>query len=154
MRALRPRDALPFSPAEFGRLFHLALTAGQDPVRAADEAEPDLHIGDYRVPETPFRRAALALKAELDDDARFKSALWRFCAVMELYQRRALTPWARRSRDRPDTDAIHPAVLDVASEMRLSKSGKLPRDKFLAEVERVARHRYPELADWPPGSAG
>ncbi|NIR32507.1 MAG: hypothetical protein GWN84_25015 [Gammaproteobacteria bacterium] len=152
---MRPRDALPFSPAEFGRLFNLALTAGQDPARTAGQTDPDLRIGDYRVPETPFRRAALALKAELgDDDARFKSALWRFCAVMELYRLRALTPWARRRAERHDADAIHPAVLDVASQMRLSKSGKLPRDKFLAEVDRVARVRYPELLGWPPDGGG
>ena len=107
------------------------------------------------MPGTPFRRAALALKTELgDDDARFKSALWRFCAVMELYQRRALSPWARASGERPDTEAIHPAVLDVASEMRLSKSGKLPRDRFLATVERVARDRYPELAGWSSHEGG
>jgi len=144
MGAFRPSQAQAFDPAEFGELFVLALEAGQS---RADMPGPKPER--YGL-EAPYVKAAAALRERIgDDELAYKSALARFVAVMDLYGRRALAPWMRPAPpERPERRALHPAVLDVAARMRLSRNGKFPVDKFLSEVARVARTEYPELADW------
>lgn len=102
------------------------------------------------VAPSPWKRAALALERHFgDDEETCHSALMRFVALMDLYTRGALGPWVRSSgRGDAGTD-IHPAVLDVASRMRLARNGRLPPSKFLDEVESIARERYADLAEWP-----
>lgn len=140
-------------PAEFGRIFEIALTAGQAGASTAPAASSESTRSRAKA-ESPFTRAALALRQHFGDEtAHLQSALWRFYAVMALYRRGALGPWVRRSPRRPEVGAIHPAVLDVAARMRLSNNGKLPIDKFLAEVERVARTTYQAPGGWLPGDA-
>ena len=63
--------------------------------------------------------------------------------------RGTLADWARvREGGR---SALHPAVIDVASRMRLSRNGRFAPRKFLDAVARTAAQAYPELADWTAG---
>ena len=68
---------------------------------------------------------------------------------MDLYTRDALADWIRSSGDATERTEIHPAVLDVASRMRLASNGKLSVRKFLEEVAATARRDYADLEEWP-----
>lgn len=130
-----PRHAAPLEPGEFGIAFQLALDAGQGPDRPGAA--------------TPWARASLALEAHFPDDAdKRESAEHRFRALMDLYTRDSLGPWVRDAGGAARTE-IHPAVLDVASRMRLADNGRFPVRKFLERVGDTARRNYSDLAEWP-----
>lgn len=156
MKKHRPEDARALEPEEFAEMFQLAVVAGERPQDLEDEtlADPDSElVGDDGLPlqlsDTPYNRAAIALKRRYGKDrSGFASAFYRFRALMDLISRDALGEWSRSSIRRQGALRIHPAVLDVASDMRLSKNGKFALQKFLAAVESVARERYPDLAEW------
>lgn len=155
MNKQRPENACALEPAEFARAFQLAIVAGERPQDLEDQAS-DRHeelVGDDGLPlqlsDTPYNRAAVALKRRYKDDRIvFASAFYRFRALMELISKDALGEWARPSIRRQGALRIHPAVLDVASEMRLSKNGKFASRKFLDAVKALARERYPHLSEW------
>lgn len=156
MKKQRPEHACPMDPAEFARAFQLAVIAGERPQDLEDPETSDPHeelLGDDGLPlqlsDTPFNRAAAALKRRYGEDrAVFASAFYRFRALMELVSRDALGVWARSSIRRQGALRLHPAVLDVASGMRLSKNGKFASRKFLGAVKTVAQERYPDLLEW------
>ncbi len=143
-------------PAEFAAAFQLAIIAGERPQDLEDRVASDRHeelLGDDCLPlqlsDTPYNRAAVALKRRYGEDrAVFASAFYRFRALIELVSSGALGAWARSSIRREGALRIHPAVLDVASDMRLSKNGKFASRKFLDAVKELARKRYPDLPEW------
>ena len=140
MTTRAPRRAAALEPGEFGIAFQIAVDAGEG--RGDIDAEA---LG-----ASPYERAALALARHFgDDEVKYESAFMRFRALMDLYTKRALGPWVREAgRGAGGTD-IHPAVLDVASRMRLARNGRFPSRKFLEEVARTAGERYADLSEWP-----
>lgn len=156
MKKFRPENSRALESAEFAQAFQLAIIAGERPQDLDDPAAPGGHeelVGDDGLPlqlsDTPYNRAAMALKRRYGKDrAVFASAFYRFRALMELISKDLLGVWARSSIRRQGALRIHPAVLDVASDMRLSKNGKFASRKFLDAVESVARERYPDLSEW------
>jgi len=97
----------------------------------------------------------MALKRHYrEDEKRFLSALFRFSALMELISKNALGAWMRSSIRREGASRIHPAVLDVASRMRLSKNGRFALNKFLESVEETAHAHYGNLPEWPLDQMG
>jgi len=130
-----PRDAVALEPGEFGVAFQIALDSG----RAA--------------PQHPEEQATFALKRHFGADTKkYQSAILRFRAVMELYRKGDLGRWVRRSGEGGDRTEIHPAVLDVASRMRLARNGRFPVRKFLADVAETAARNYADLREWPLGT--
>lgn len=156
MKKHRPEQACSMKPTEFAAAFQLAIIAGERPQDLEDAAGPDRHeelLGDDGLPlqlsDTPYNRAAMTLKRRYGEDrAAFASAFYRFRALMELVSSNALGQWARLSIRRKGALRIHPAVLDVASEMRLSKNGKFASRKFLDAVKELAQERYSGLNEW------
>ena len=125
-------------------MFARAVIAG------LDRLEADGSVSMLQVPDTPHGRAAFALKRHFaGDDAGFQSALPRFRALMDLFSRGVLAGWMRAGDG--GRSSLHPAVLDVASHMRLSRNGRFAPRKFLDEVQRAAAAQYPELAGWQDG---
>lgn len=154
----RPEDARRMNPAEFADVFALAVVAGERPQELEDAAvKLEITGSDGRpikLSDTPYNRAGFALKRRYgDDQAGFESALYRFRALMELISKGALGPWARSSIRHQGALRLHPAVLDVASSMRLSKNGSFAVTKFLKQVEATARSHYADLAEWPLDAA-
>lgn len=160
----KPREAIPLLPTTFAYAFLVAVESGEvehayeGSAAGADFTGGQIQRSDgtsasFSLPPGAMNRAAFALKRLFADDSlSFHSAFARFRAVMELKQNKALGPWARPGGDASNSVALHPAVLDVASQMRLSKNGKLPPRKFLSEVRRVATERYADFEQWPlPG---
>ena len=132
----RPQDIAPLEPAEFGIAFQLAIDAGQSPSGATSSS--------------PWERASFALKRHFSEQKeKFDSAHFRFRALMDLYTRDALADWTRSGGEPSRRIEIHPAVLDVASRLRLASNGKFPVRKFLEEVSITARENYSDLEEWP-----
>jgi hypothetical protein len=153
----RPQDSRALDAGDFADLFELAVRAGESPQEAAEGGDLDVErVGNdgkpVRLADTPYSRAGLAIKRRCGtDEARFLSALFRFRALMDLISGGALGRWVRSSIRREGANRIHPAVLDVASSMRVSKNGKFAVQKFLRAVEQTARSRYADLSEWPVG---
>ena len=136
----RPRDVSPLQPADFGIAFQLALDAGQDTRNATSSS--------------PYERASFALKRYFADRTdEFVSAEYRFRALMDLYTRDVLADWIRLASGGSARTEIHPAVLDVASRLRLATNGKFPVRKFLEEVSETARRNYADLDQWSLGES-
>jgi len=150
MSARRAQDAPALDAGVFARAVIAALAAGESAdgeAAALDRLEADGSVSLLDVPDTPHGRAAFALKRHFaGDEAAFRGALPRFRALMDLFSRGTLGEWVRSGDG--GRSALHPAVLDVASQMRLSRNGRFAPRKFLDEVQRTAASRYPELAGW------
>ena len=139
MTATKPQHVMPLTPSEFGIAFQIAIDAGERHPAAASSPST-----------SPFELAAFALKRHFgDDDEKFESALLRFRALMALYTKGSQGNWVRGSERGSGATDIHPAVLDVASELRLARNGKFQSRKFLQAVAKVARERYADLTEWP-----
>ncbi len=140
----------PLNPEVFAGAVLAGLAAGESgagPGVAAERVGADGSLTVLEVPDSPHGRAAFALKRHFaGDEAAFRSAHARFRALMHLFAGGALGPWTR-ARDGGRT-ALHPAVIDVASRMRLSDNGRFAPRKFLDAVARAARESYPDLAGW------
>ena len=151
MKAMRAEDAMILEPAEFAKVVLAGIAAGEsaqqgDPL-SVDRVESDGSLSVMQIPDSPHSRAAFAIKREFPHDEKaFRSALARFNALMNLFSRNALGPWAQ-IRDGGRT-AMHPAVIDVASSMRLSSNGHFAPRKFTMAVADVARRLYPNLHGW------
>jgi hypothetical protein len=150
MSAHRAKDAPAMDARRFADAVMVGLAAGETPQRegvAANRVERDGSVSLLQVPDSPYSRAGFALKRHFaGDEAAFRGALPRFRALMDLFSRGVLEPWSR-VRDEGRT-ALHPAVIDVASRMRLSANGRFAPRKFLDEVELTARETYPQLEGW------
>jgi len=150
MRA-RSEDAVSLDPGVFANVVLIGIAAGEtaaqgDPL-SSERLEADGTVSMLQVPDSPHSRAAFAIKREFaDDEVAFRSALARFNALMNLFARNALGPWSQ-IRDGGRT-AMHPAVIDVASSMRLSTNGHFAPRKFVTAVADVARRLYPDLQGW------
>lgn len=135
-KRMRPQDIVPLEPAEFGIAFQLALDAGQNATDASSSS--------------PWDRAAFALKRHFsNEDEKFEAAHFRFRALMDLYTRNVLSDWTRGADNASRRMEIHPAVLDVASCLRLASNGRFPVRKFLEKVSITARENYSDLKEWP-----
>lgn len=156
MKKQRPETAPALAPSDFAEAFQLAIVAGerpQDLEKSANPLEQEELVGADGLPlqlsDSPYNRAAVALKRRYGNDGEaFASSFYRFRALMELISKNSLGVWVRSSIRIPGALRIHPAVLDVASEMRLSKNGKFALRKFIEAVEALAKERYPDLAEW------
>lgn len=156
MKSLRPDECPEFEPAEFAAAFELAVRSGEMP-ELDEPTGLDIELmGDdgrpVKLQDTPFNRAGIALRRHYgQDEARFLSALFRFRALMDLVSKNALGEWVRTSIRTEGASRIHPAVLDVASRMRLSRNGRFAVNKFVDGVAKVASERYADLPEWPLG---
>ena len=136
----RPQDVAPLEPAEFGIAFQIALDAGQSAAGTTG---------------SPWESARFALKRHFSNEPdKFDSADYRFRAVMDLYTRDVLADWVRNSGNQSARMEIHPAVLDVASRLRLASNGKFPVRKFLQQVSDAASKHYADLQEWPLDTTG
>jgi len=135
-KRLKPQDVAPLEPAEFGIAFQVALDSGQDASNAPSSS--------------PWERARFALKRHYSgEEDKFHSADFRFRALMDLYTKDLLSDWVRSSGEVSSRTEIHPAVLDVASRLRIASNGKFPVRKFLQSVSKTASENYADLEEWP-----
>jgi hypothetical protein len=136
----RPQHISSLAPADFGVAFQLALDAGQNSRNATTSS--------------PYERASVALKRYFADRTdECVSAEYRFRALMDLYTRDVLADWMRSGGGASARTEIHPAVLDVASRLRLASNGKFPVRKFLQQVTETATSNYADLEQWPLGKS-
>ena len=149
---LKPQDALPLPLDEFNFVFDVALNAAQLTMAVRNPREykltislPDGASTRMSFPNTALNRAMVAIKQHYHRDLRtVQSAMWRFMAVLHALLDCDLQPWIRRSDDRSEPLSIHPAVVDAAATLHLDADGWLSLPELRAEVERIAREKYPE----------
>lgn len=154
MKGLKPEQAQAFDGREFAQAVMLGIAAGEstqgEPV-VVDAPAADGTVEVLQVPDNPYSKATFALRKHFsEDDRAFSSALMRFRAFMNLLNRGALDDWIQR-RD-GERMAIHPAALDVASQLKMSKNGRFPPRKFQQAVAEVIRVHYPHLKGWGTGA--
>lgn len=147
-KPLKPQDVAPLEAAEFGIAFQIALDSGQDLSNAS--SSPSSSPPSSSPSSSPWERARFALKQHYaGEEDKFHSADFRFRALMDLYTKDVLSDWVRSSGDASPRTEIHPAVLDVASRLRLASNGKFPVRKFLESVAETAGQNYADLKEWP-----
>ena len=152
MKHLRPDDAQVFPPDKFARLVLVAISSGEHNLDQDEAGHVDTLAADgstIRVPvsDNPYQRAAAALSEYFEDDEPgLKSLIWRFGALMNLLERKVLQRWIKQ--DQNQSMRIHPAVLDVASYLRLSSNGRFAQKKFVQAVNAVALQNYSHLQNW------
>ena len=154
MKRRRPQVVSTLEPAEFGVAFQLAIDAGQNAEAARANASSPIAARDHEpsaeIRDSSYQRAAMALERHFAGESdKFEGAMYRFRAVMELYTKGNLVEWIRHASYHSSSTEIHPAVLDVASRMRLAKNGKFPVRRFLEEVAKTAKNNYADLTEWP-----
>ena len=151
MKARRAEDAITLDPGVFAKVVVVGIAAGEtsdsgQPL-SIEQLEADGSPSMLQVPDSPMSRAAFAIKREFpDDDVAFRSALARFNALMNLFSRDALGAWSQ-VREGGRT-GMHPALIDAASQMKLSANGHFAPRKFLAMVQQIAQQLYPDLQGW------
>ena len=148
MKSMPPETAQPIDPREFAQAVLLGIAAGESPGGGdytVDRPNANGSVDITEIPDNPYSKATFALRRHYrDDDHAFASALMRFRALMSLLGRGALQQWVHcHPRGRI---AIHPAALDVASQMRLSKNGRFAPRKFLNAVAETAHRHYPQFS--------
>ena len=152
MKSLQPTDARVFPPQEFAQLVLMAITGGEHQASEAKDGHVDTLAEDgstirVPVPDNPYQRAASVVSEYfVDDEVGLDSIMWRFSALMYLLDRKILKAWVKH--DPGASVRIHPAVLDVASYLRLSSNGRFAQRKFVQAVEAVAAQNYPHQKAW------
>lgn len=139
-----------FDARDFAHIVMLGIAAGEagdgEPL-VVDAPKPDGTVEVLEVPDNPYSKATFALRKHFrGDDLAFASAVMRFRAFMNLLSRGALEKWVQR-RD-GERLAIHPAALDVASQLKISRNGRFAPRKFQQAVAEVARVHYTRLEGW------
>lgn len=130
-----------FTPHEFGGLVDVAVKAGQRRTPVIETADD----GDTN----PYRNAVEALREVFpEDDEAFHGAATRFIALMRLFADDRLGSWARHDRSHGEHSSIHPAVIHVAAQMKLTPNDRFPEKRFLLAVAEVATASYPEVKGW------
>jgi hypothetical protein len=130
-----------FTPHEFGGLVDVAVKAGQRRTPVIETADD----GDTN----PYRNAVEALREVFpEDDEAFHGAATRFVALMRLFADDRLGSWARHDRSHGEHSSIHPAVIHVAAQMKLTPNDRFPEKRFLLAVAEVAAASYPEVKGW------
>ena len=148
---MRAEDAIALQPSLFAKVVVAGIAAGEtsesgQPM-SIEQVEVDGSPSMLQVPDSPMSRAAFAIKREFpNDDQAFRSALARFNALMNLFSRDALGQWSQ-VREGGRT-GMHPALIDAASQMRISQNGYFAPRKFLAMVAEIAQQLYPDLEGW------
>lgn len=86
-------------------------------------------FGGHHPPETPvtFRRNT--------HPWTFSSFQWRLWALMELVAENKLGAFVRESPDSPGSRDMHPAVLEVAGRLMLTKQGHFRTSEFLRDLK-------------------
>ena len=143
MREPPPSAAAAFEPAEFAALVLDALAAGQ-------ESTAGLPGTATRLVRGPHERALFALRARLPDPQRYRDASRRFLALMQLHAKDALGPLTHSGEGGRST-LLHPALLDTAAQVPLTRNGRFPPPRFLESAMARARQHYAEL-EWPPST--
>lgn len=136
--------ACAFEFDEFAYLVDIAFNAAalrapvENPERTGVTLENERGASQrYVFTDTPANRAMLAVKKEVGSSSkRFWSFMWRFWALAELIHHRKLAPWLRDEAADHGAQSLHPAVLDVARRMKMTKRGKFDTHDFIALVRK------------------
>jgi hypothetical protein len=81
--------------------------------------------------------AAMDYFADDADDEDHLNFLYRFEGLQALIQQGVLDDWVHLSTDGQAYE-MHPAVLDAAAEVSMTKKGRFPRQAFLRTVQHIA----------------
>ncbi len=143
---MNPSEAVAFELEEFRFVFSLAVHAGHLSIPASErmfgplEHEPD--GPSLRAANIPINRAGAAVLDHYEGGGvQYHSFMCRFFAFMDLVSSGALDAWMPESTESPGAREIHPAVIDVAARIPLTRKGKFPK-RFVKEVKRLARREY------------
>ncbi len=147
-------ELLPLDPEEFSRVFALAMkAAGEKASPTTPELprvkleEEDGSVSEYQFIDIPVNRAMMQVVAHYKDKAQGISALARVNEVIRIARSEDLAQWVRESPDKPESQ-IHPAVIEAAATIKLTKALRFPLPEFLREVHRIASEKYPEGDAW------
>jgi len=139
-----PRNAQTFAREEFAYYFAVAMSAAELRMRTGnpetvgvvveleDGSTEGLCLADH-----PMNRAMLATRREISNAWMFLSFQWRFWALMELVHDNKLGNFFRESPDAPGSGEVHPAVLEAAGRLPLTKQGHFRPAEFLRNLKAL-----------------
>jgi hypothetical protein len=121
------------------RLADLENHGEQSEVLSADESVPVENMTPQmraKLDADPYSRVLVALREHFGKGyPYYRPLLYRFWGLYDLVHRGRLANWVQ-SRD-DGTLGLHPALLLAASEVKLTKKGKFPVDRFCAQVTQI-----------------
>jgi len=143
---LRPDKCDPMDRERFTDAFGAILEAAARPLprdmlenpiclENDDGSTSTLHFTDH-----PLRRLIVAagdyFASDDADNQEHLNFLYRFEGLQCLIQQGVLGDWVHASTDGQAYE-MHPAVLDAAAEVPMTKKGRFPRQAFLRKVQQI-----------------
>ena len=133
MRALMGADAP--SPVEMAQTDDEAASDEPDMTIAEVTGEIPQDVRD-RLQKDPYARVVLALREHFGPGYPFyRPFIYRFWSLYDLVHRGQLPEWVVPKED--GTMGLHPALLLAASDVKLTKKGKLPANRFRGRVRQI-----------------
>ena len=101
---------------------------------ASTASDPD--AARARLEKDPYARVLVALRAHFGPSyPLYRPLLYRFWGLYDLVHRGRLPEWVAPTED--GTLGLHPALLLAAADVKLTKKGKLPVDRFRERVQQI-----------------
>jgi hypothetical protein len=137
-----PRAAQIFTYDEFAYYFGVAISAAELTLPTRNPETVGVVVVEHEggsverlsLVDNPMNRALLATKREIGDAWKFSSFVWRFWALMELIGANRLGGFTQQVADAPEARHMHPAVIDVARRLTLTKQGHFRAHEFLRSL--------------------
>jgi hypothetical protein len=152
-RSFRSQPAAPIDPEEFERVMKLGEEATYKPLprgMGLDLIGDDGESETIEFTDTPYNRGIFAIRNYCGDDTdKFMTLHTRLDAYHYILHTDEAEDWLLYDENNDDPDArpigVHPAVLEVASQMPIRVARRFNVPDFFRRVRELAASKYPEL---------
>ena len=138
-----PTGAVPWREFAMGYQIGMRALGGEIPdelLQGLDEAPdgPRTQAARERLEKDPNLRVSLSVREYFGPSyPLLRPLLYRFWSLYDLVHRGQVDEWVTRNED-GSAQSLHSALLLAAAEVKLTKKGKLPANRFRERVEELA----------------
>jgi len=136
----------------------VSLTGSDDDAEASEVEVDSVSIAETasdlpadvreRLKKDPYARVVVALRAHFGPGyPYYRPFIYRFWSLYDLVHRGQLPEWVESKED--GTMGLHPALLLAASDVKLTKKGKLPTNHFRERVRTIISEEMGKMHERP-----